>query len=49
MSTVHDRNRPNVPRPRPAYRCLRHHVWLAACDDCRTEHADLLTGRRAGR
>ncbi|WP_166509460.1 hypothetical protein [Blastococcus sp. TF02-8] len=20
-------------------RCLRHHVWMAACADCRTVHA----------
>lgn len=33
--------------PRPAL-CLRHHVWMAACDDCRDAHAALLT-RRAGR
>lgn len=19
-------------------RCLRHHVWMAACDDCRAAH-----------
>jgi hypothetical protein len=24
--------------PRPA-RCYRHHVWMAACPDCRDAHA----------
>lgn len=23
--------------------CLRHHVWMAACDDCRAAHAALLS------
>jgi hypothetical protein len=24
-------------------RCLRHHVWMAACDVCRDVRADLLS------
>ncbi|SDX64759.1 hypothetical protein SAMN05660209_00960 [Geodermatophilus africanus] len=34
MSTVHHPVRPVL---RPA-RCLRHHVWMAACSDCRDAH-----------
>ncbi|MGY1712564.1 hypothetical protein ACI8AC_23945 [Geodermatophilus sp. SYSU D00758] len=34
----------HVPSARPA-RCLRHHVWMAACDDCRTAR---LPRRRGG-
>ncbi|MDT0277983.1 hypothetical protein [Blastococcus goldschmidtiae] len=47
MSTQHDQNRPTAPRSHPTPRCLRHHVWLAACDDCREQHAGLLRGRRS--
>ncbi|MFW3169689.1 hypothetical protein [Geodermatophilus sp. CPCC 206100] len=34
MRTVHHPTDPVRPDPRPV-RCLRHHVWMAACDDCR--------------
>jgi hypothetical protein len=27
-----------LTRPRRPLRCLRHRVWMAACDDCRTAH-----------
>ncbi|WP_158544872.1 hypothetical protein [Blastococcus sp. TF02-09] len=46
MSTQHDPIHLTTPRPRPAARCLRHHVWLAACGDCREQHAEVLRGRR---
>jgi len=46
VSTQHDPIHATTPRPRPAARCLRHHVWLAACGDCREQHADVLSGRR---
>ncbi|WP_176522974.1 hypothetical protein [Blastococcus aggregatus] len=49
MSTQHDQTHPTAPRPRRAARCFRHHVWLAACDDCREAHADLLGARPAAR
>ncbi len=49
MSTVHHANTVTAPRTRPAARCLLHSVWLAACDDCREAHADLIKGRRAPR
>ncbi|MGY1754759.1 hypothetical protein ACI79H_16715 [Blastococcus sp. SYSU D01042] len=49
MSNVHHANTVPAPRSRPAARCLRHSVWLAACGDCREAHADLLGGRRAAR
>ncbi|WP_217638098.1 hypothetical protein [Geodermatophilus poikilotrophus] len=42
MSTVHHPARPVL---RPA-RCLSHHVWMAACSDCRDAHAELTTSRR---
>jgi len=39
-TTYHrDQNTPVDPAPRRAARCLRHHVWMAACDDCRDAHA----------
>jgi hypothetical protein len=45
VSTQHNRIHPTASRPRPSVRCLRHHVWLAACGDCREAHADLIAGR----
>jgi hypothetical protein len=27
-------------------RCLRHDVWMAVCDDCRTERAGLVRAAR---
>jgi hypothetical protein len=27
-------------------RCLRHSVWMAVCDDCRSARADLVSGAR---
>jgi len=39
-TTYHaDQNDPVGPAPRRTARCLRHHVWMAACDDCRDAHA----------
>ena len=29
-------------------RCLRHTVWMAACDDCRHAHAEVLSRPRPG-
>jgi hypothetical protein len=34
---VHHLNDRTRTGPRPA-RCLRHHVWMAACGDCRDAH-----------
>ncbi|WP_167761013.1 hypothetical protein [Geodermatophilus sp. DF01-2] len=39
MSSVHHSDRPA--------RCLRHHVWMAACDDCRDAHTVVVRDRRA--
>jgi hypothetical protein len=41
VSTTHRPNRQIHLDPRPA-RCLRHHVWMAACDDCRKQRISLL-------
>jgi hypothetical protein len=39
---------PLLNRPHRPLRCLRHRVWMAACDDCRTAHtARLLTSAEA--
>jgi hypothetical protein len=45
VSTLQHINDQNPPQPRRPFRCLRHHVWMAACDDCRKEHATQ-TGRQ---
>jgi hypothetical protein len=37
-----DNQNDRLSRP---FLCLRHHVWMAACDDCRAAHAALLTHR----
>jgi hypothetical protein len=39
VSTEHDVIVRNTPQPNRPFRCLRHHVWMAACDDCRKQHA----------
>jgi hypothetical protein len=39
VSTTNHPNRQINLDSRPA-RCLRHHVWMAACDDCRDARLD---------
>jgi hypothetical protein len=34
---------PVAPRP---LRCLRHRVWMAACEDCRAAHLERLASDR---
>jgi hypothetical protein len=34
--------------PRRPARCLRHHVWMAACGQCREARAALLTNGSEG-
>ncbi|WP_158550660.1 hypothetical protein [Geodermatophilus sp. TF02-6] len=43
---MHHSNGPIRSDTRPA-RCLRHHVWMAACDDCHEAHAALLARGRS--
>jgi len=43
---VHDPNHHNRAHARPSSRCLRHHVWMAYCGDCRDAHAPLVKSRR---
>jgi hypothetical protein len=38
VSTTHHPD-PKTTVPQREARCLRHHVWMAACDDCRDAHA----------
>jgi hypothetical protein len=38
VSTTHHPDTVTTVPQREA-RCLRHHVWMAACDDCRDAHA----------
>jgi hypothetical protein len=39
-TTYHpDPKNPVDPNPQHSARCLRHHVWMAACDECREAHA----------
>ena len=45
---MHGPNDPVTPRPRRA-RCLRHHVWMAACTDCRDARAEGTQGFPAAR
>lgn len=43
MSTQHDPHalvRTAVSAAARPIRCLRHRVWMAACDDCRDAHRD---------
>ncbi|MGY1722915.1 hypothetical protein [Blastococcus sp. SYSU DS0533] len=35
MSTTHVHSHDQKPT---TLRCLRHHVWMAACTDCREAH-----------
>ncbi len=38
-----DRDRSQTPT---TSRCLRHHVWMASCGDCREAHAPILQRAR---
>lgn len=31
---------------RPSAKCMRHGVWMAACDECRRAHAPLVKNRK---
>jgi len=42
---MHTRNQITVQPSRPA-RCLRHHVWMAACGDCRDARSARVSGER---
>jgi len=46
VSTTHHSDLNHVPWTRPV-RCFRHHVSMAACDDCRRVRTDQLARRRA--
>ena len=35
---LHDSS-PQTLNPNRPLRCLRHRVWMARCDDCRTAHS----------
>lgn len=39
--TTPDRPDDRLQRPPRPVICLRHHVWMAACDDCRAAHSVL--------
>jgi hypothetical protein len=43
VTTQHHTNTQIPRQDGRTVRCHRHHVWMAACDDCRTAHAPLLT------
>lgn len=43
---LHSDDQNQVPARRPL-RCLRHRVWMAACEDCRTAHIARLATRPA--
>jgi len=43
---VHDPNDQVPFDPRRPARCLRHHVWMAACDECRDVRAAVVKGGR---
>ncbi|WP_167759042.1 hypothetical protein [Blastococcus sp. TF02A-35] len=38
MSTTHHPNKRTTTHSTTPARCLRHHVWMAACHDCRQAH-----------
>jgi hypothetical protein len=46
VSTPHHSNDRTRIDSRSAARCLRHHVWMAYCGDCRDAHAPILRGNR---
>jgi hypothetical protein len=46
VSTQHDQNTFVPSRTPSTDRCLRHHVWMAACGDCRTARTPLRDGGR---
>jgi len=45
VSTKHHLTQITVQPSRPV-RCLRHHVWMAACDDCRDARTARVGGER---
>src|SRR4051794_28259727 len=44
VTTAHDPNEQIRLDPRRPSRCLRHHVWMAACDECRDVRAAVVKG-----
>ena len=47
VNTQHHANTNTTVRSRSTTsRCHRHHVWMAACTDCRDAHAPLVKGAR---
>ena len=46
VTTTHHPNAHIRSASRRPGRCLRHRVWMAACDDCRVARTDLLTSSR---
>ena len=46
MSTPHHLIHTIRPASAKDPRCLRHTAWMAACDDCRRAHAELLARPR---
>ncbi len=48
MTTPHDLIHLIRPTSARDPRCLRHTAWMAACDDCRRAHAQLLARPRPG-
>lgn len=48
MNTQHHTHTSTPARSpsRTSSRCHRHHVWMAACTDCRDAHAPLVEAKR---
>ena len=46
MNTSHHPNVRLTPVTPRALRCLRHRVWMAACEDCRAAHVERLESDR---
>jgi hypothetical protein len=42
VSATHDMNAQIPIQPQRPFRCLRHHVWMAACDDCRKQRTPVI-------
>jgi hypothetical protein len=48
VTTMHHPNDQIRSLSRRPGRCLRHHVWMAACDECRDVRADVVKGAPEG-
>jgi hypothetical protein len=42
VSTTHDVDSQVLSPPQRPFRCLRHHVWMAVCDDCRKQRTSVI-------